>query len=175
MIAARKDLKKHCKKKDWQGLTELKQAESNFNRDDRRHGLPAWSGRRLATPRFHRGHGVFVETHPDALDHPDVADSSIKADDAFHHHCALVFHLARFIGVFRWRLVETNWNSDSIDARAEDSAARAAALARSKTAARPAADTGAIAISERIGDALGQGIPEIRHIGTGNLQVRRTQ
>src|SRR5882724_1730889 len=154
--------------------TDSEEAESNFNRHNRCHRLPVWSCCRLATPRLHRSHGVFVQTHPDSLDDADAADFSIQADDAFHHR-ALVFHLARFIGIFRWRLVETNWNSDSIDARAEDSAARATAFARSKTAARPAANTGAIAISERIGDALGQGIAEIRHVGTGNLQVRRTQ
>src|SRR5882762_7646060 len=155
--------------------TDLEKAEGNFDRHNCGHRLSVWSGCRLATPRLHRSHGVFVKTHPDALDHPDVADFSIKANDAFHYDRALVFYLARFIGIFRWRLVETRRNSHSIQPGAEDSASRAAALAGSQTAARPAADTGAIAISKRIGDALGQRITEVRHIGAGNFQVRRAE
>src|SRR5258707_1917149 len=149
--------------------------EGHFNRTKCADWLNARARRWLEGPRLHRGHGVFIQSHPDALNDFDVGDPAIQVNHALNHDCALVLGFAGFFGIFRRRLIKAARRSNTIHASAENSAACAAALTGAKASAGAAADTGAIATPERIGNVLRQRVAEIRHVVVHYLQVWRPQ
>src|SRR5580704_360207 len=153
----------------------LEKTECNFNGNQRWHWLSVRSESRFAAPGLHRSNGILIEAHPNALDNPDVGDLAFDADDAFHDNRALVFHLARFIGILRRRLIETDRNSDSIDARAEHSAAGPAALAGAQTTAGAAANTAATTGATRIIYRSRQRVSHVRQRRVSHLQIGRTE
>src|SRR5713226_3987993 len=142
----------------------LVEVERDFDLHAAIYRFPAGAHGRAHLPILHLREGFFFQAEAGPFKNQWIDHAPVGGNRHVEQHRSLILGLTSFIGVLRLRAVDALRRTDPVQAGAESSAARAAAFAGTKSSAGAAADTRAIAISERISDALGQGITEVRHI-----------
>src|SRR5579871_2095271 len=151
----------------------LVQPERDFDRHDRRDRLPARSDRRLELPALYGFDRFLFQPEARALHDGDVHRAPIGRNRDLQHDRALILCLARFVRILRNRAVQAHRNANAIHARAKCAAAGAAALTRTQTAARAAADTRSVAVAQRVGKGIRQRVTQaIRPV---HFQIRRAE
>src|SRR5271156_1059629 len=152
-------------------------------------GLAHWRGpairssRRPEPPGAHCFDRFFVQAQPEALQHLNVSCFAFRGDDRDQRHRALVFRFYSLVGILRLRTINTCWIAVAARAGVEHAAAGAATFSWTNAAAAATSDAGAISGADtipaagavRIIDYFRKWIAPVIHVGTRQLQVRRTQ
>src|SRR4029077_16478900 len=125
------------------------------------YGPPTWAHGWPHLPIPHLREGLFFPAEARPLKNQRVDHASVGSNRNVKQNRPLVLGLTRFVGIFRLRAVDALRRTDAVDAGAESPAARPATFAGTKSSPGAASDARAIAIPERIGDALGQRIAEV--------------
>src|SRR5215470_15383011 len=154
---------------------QLKQAENDFDVDAATHRLAVRPSSGTHSPVPYGRDGFLFQAQPGTLQHARIKHTPVRRDNHVQQHAALVLGFARFVRVIRIRAIDTSGLADAVDAGAKFAAARAAAGTRPETAAGSAANTCAIAVSQRITIAGRQWVAESRRVYVGYFQIRWTK
>src|SRR5271156_2597590 len=152
-------------------------------------GLAHWRGpairssRRPEPPGAHCFDRFFVQAQPEALQHLNVSCFAFRGDDRDQRHRALVFRFYSLVGILRLRTINTCWIAVAARAGVEHAAAGAATFSWTNASAAAASNAGAIAGADtiaatgavRIINYFRERVAPVVHVGTRQLQVRRTQ
>src|SRR2546429_3500699 len=127
----------------------LKQAENDFDVDAASHRFAVRSASGTHSPVLHCGDGLFLQAESRPLENARLDHAPVCGDDHVQQHAALIFGLARFVGIVRVRAVDATGLADAIHAGAEHSATGPAAFSWSKTAPGTAANPAAVSCPNR--------------------------
>src|SRR5579859_2305398 len=151
------------------GATKLVEVEGNFDRNDNGNNLAARASRRTESPGTYGFHGFFAQSHARILDDGNVHRAAVGRNRNLKHYRAHVLRLACIVRVRRRGAVDTFRHADSVHTSAKRAAARASAFTRTETAAGAAANTGAVAVAQRIAVARGEWVTEVCGVQYCNL------